>query len=307
MSVVSAVQCKNYIKDEILSALRKGIKLAGDLTLSSCDTLAIKINMCDARPPETGAITHPVFLDVLLQYLRESYDGLEIHIVESDCTVVMADEFIRWFGYMPILEKWEAKWHNLSKGKVVQIPIDGYYLKEVPVPEILTRSKLLSLSKLKTNSASKITASLKNQFGCLPMVQKSIFHDVLPKVIADVNRVIKPVLSIVDGIIAMGGPNGPSFGVPVCAEVILAGKDLVAVDSVSAAIIGISPSKVKHIKLAANAGIGSMNYKLVGDSIPDVDFELSRLADFQSWFIDIVKKTQRIKLRTSWKNNQQSS
>jgi uncharacterized protein (DUF362 family) len=257
--------------------------------------------MCDARTPETGAITHPTFLDALLRYLRENYEDLVIYVVESDATVVIADKFIHWLGYMPILERWGAKWHNLSRDDVVNVPVSGYYMKEIAIPAILTRSCLVSFSKLKTNTLSTITASLKNQFGCMPMVQKSVFHDHLAEVIADVNRVIVPSFSIVDGIIAMGGSRGPAFGVPIRAEVILTSRDPVAVDSASAALMGIRPSRVKHIRLAAKAGIGSMDYQLVGDEVPRVDFELSWLDDLQFRVARALKRLHRARLRTSWK------
>jgi len=300
MSIVSIVS-STY--KTVLEALLKTIDLTGELPINSRDTIAIKINMCDARPPETGTITHPLFLDAFLCYLREKYRNLNIFVVESDATVVIADEFIQWFGYMPILEKWGAKWHNLSKGEIVDIKINGNHLKSVPVPKLLTKAKLISLSKLKTNSLSKITCSLKNQFGCLPIKQKSVFHDKLAEVIVDANLAMPPIYSIVDGIIGVGGPAGPSFGIPVHAKLILASKDPVAVDSASAKIIGYNPRRVKHIRLAERAGLGSMKYDLVGDSPKYPDFGIDRIADFQGFIARKVKEIMIKDIRTSWKRS----
>ena len=231
MSVVGIAKCHSYAKDDLLSALDRAIHSAGGLNVDTQRPVAIKINLCDARNPETGAITHPAFLDALLEIIRSKYGRLEICVVESDATVVLADDFIRWFGFEQVIEKWNAKWCNLSKEPIVEKQVNGYHLKKVPVPELLTRAQLISLSKLKTNSLSRITCALKNQFGCLPMVQKSVFHDHLHKVIADVNLAIRPCFSIVDGILGIGGPKGPTFGIPVKAELILAGRDPVAVDA----------------------------------------------------------------------------
>lgn len=269
--------------------------------IGSNDSVAIKINMCDARHPETGTITHPVFLGSLLRYLRENYSNLDIYVVESDATVVLADEFIKWFGYMPVLEKWGAKWHNLSRNGIVDVKIEGNYLKSVPVPKLLTKTKLLSLSKLKTNSLSKITCSLKNQFGCLPMRQKSIFHDHLSEVIVDANLAMKPVFSIVDGIIAMGGAKGPSFGTPLQANMVLAGSDPVGVDAACAKIIGFKARSVKHIRLAEMAGLGKITHKLVGDKVRPVDFELDPVMRLQNFIADKVKKIMRKSSRTGWR------
>lgn len=287
--------------EDVYQNLSKAIGFSGGMTFHPGEVLAIKINMCDARPPETGTITHPVFLDALLRYLRENFVGLDIYVVESDATVVLADEFIKWFGYMPVLEKWGAKWHNLSKNGVVDIKIHGNYLKSVPVPKLLTEAKLISLSKLKTNSLSKITCSLKNQFGCLPMRQKSIFHDHLAEVIVDANLAMKPVFSIVDGIIAMGGAKGPSFGTPLQANMMLAGPDPVAVDAACAKIIGFNPKSVKHIRLAEKAGLGKITHKQVGDKVRPTDFELDPVMRWQNFVADKVKKIMRKSSRTGWR------
>lgn len=298
MALVSMVRGQY---DNVYPAARRAIELAGGLILNDVDPIAIKINLCDARTQETGTITHPAFLDALLRYLREHYGDLDIYVVESDATVVLADDFIRWFGFMPILEKWNAKWWNLSKDETVEREIRGHHLKKVPVPALLTRSQLISLSKLKTNSLSRITSSLKNQFGCLPMVQKSVYHDHLPEVIVDANLAMPPCFSIVDGILAVGGPAGPSFGVPIPAGVILAGRDPVAVASASADFMGIKAGRVRHIRLAASSGLGTRRYELIGDSVEKQDFELDKLAELQGAVARSIKKVMRRRVRTSWK------
>ena len=299
MSVVSVVGCEGY--DNLMPHLVRLFGQAGSLGLKTGDTVAIKINLCDARTPETGAITHPWFLDALLRFVRETYEDIDLYVVESDSTVVLADDFIRWFGFLPVIEKWDAKWRNLSKDEIVLKPIDGHFLKSVPVPALLLRANLISLSKLKTNSLTRITTSLKNQFGCLPMVGKSVYHDHLAEVVADVNLAMRPIFSIVDGILAMGGASGPSFGVPIRANVILAGRDPVAVACASAEFMGISPGRVRHIQLATSLGVGSMHYELVGDNVDRIDFELDRLADLQSTAARLVKKVMRHNSRLAWK------
>ena len=39
--------------------LPRAIELAGGITLSGQNKVVLKINLCDARTPDTGAITHP--------------------------------------------------------------------------------------------------------------------------------------------------------------------------------------------------------------------------------------------------------
>lgn len=208
MSTVCLIR-SDYI--QIYGNLCGALVLASAPRIAPGSRVAIKINICEARTPETGAITHPLFLDAVLRYLRECYHDLKVYVVESDATVVLADDYIKWFGFLPVMEKWQATWCNLSKQRVSPHRINGRALKEVPVPEILEGSYIISLAKLKTNTLTGVTFSLKNQFGCLPLVDKSIYHDRIDEVIADVNTVMRPNYSFVDGIIAMGGA-GPRHG-----------------------------------------------------------------------------------------------
>jgi uncharacterized protein (DUF362 family) len=293
--------------DNALENVRRVVKEAGGFPFQSGDAVAIKINMCDARTPDTGTITHPLFLDALLAHLRGSYESLRIFVVESDATVVLADRFIQWFGYMPVLNRWGAEWHNLSRNGVVEVPVKGYYLQQVPVPTLLTTARLLSLSKLKTNSLSTITCALKNQFGCLPMVQKSVYHDHLAEVIADVNCAMPPAFSIVDGILGQGTARGPAFGIPVRANVILAGRDPVSVDCAAARQMGFNPAGIKHIRLSEKAGVGAMEYTLAGDPMRKVDFQVSGLDDFQFRVARALRKFYQVKLRPRRKGIVQAS
>jgi len=265
-------------------------------------TVVIKINLCDARTPETGAVTHPRFLDALLGYLRERHADLSITVVESDSLVVLADEFIRWFGILPVLNKWNARFVNLSRDGLVPTKIDGAALKEISIPATLAQgSYFISLAKLKTNLLTKITASLKNQFGCLPDLDKNRHHPRIHDVVVDVNQALRPDFAIVDGIVAMGGVQGPAFGIPIPAGLVISGRDLVAVDSCCAEVMGLRPSSIAHIRKAKARGLGSTRFERVGDPPGDTDFLMS------PWQMRIFTVGSAIKKRTMNKSRRKGA
>jgi len=263
--------------ENVYSAVEKLIEMTGGIEREIKKKIIIKINLCDARTPETGAITHPLFLDALLRFLRESFDNLKILVVESDATVVLADKFIKWFGFVPILEKWGAEWVNLSKVDKVVLEIDKKYLRKIHIPQLFFDDVyFISLAKLKTNILTKITCVLKNQFGCLGEVEKNIYHPYIDDIISEINYIIKPNLSLVDGIISMGGAQGPAFGIPISSNLIIGGKDPVAVDAYCAEVLGFKPYFVGHIRKSYLKGIGSIKYEVIGDKIDKIDFEINR-------------------------------
>src|SRR5208282_214004 len=200
--------------------LSRAIELADPMRIQH-EAIAIKVNLCGARTPETGAITHPLILDALLHYLREKHPTIKIRVVESDATAARPDVFKEWFGFTPIMQKYNAEWCNLSTTASEIKRINGRYLKEIPVPRIFENSFFITLPKLKTHVLTGITCCLKNQFGCLPKVRKITYHKHLDDVIVDTNLVMKPDFCVVDGIIAMGGNLGPGAGVPIALKAII--------------------------------------------------------------------------------------
>jgi uncharacterized protein (DUF362 family) len=277
--------------DTVNQNLPKAIDLAGGIKLSGQRKIVIKVNLCDSRTPDTGAITHPAFLDALLKYLRERFGDIEIFVVESDGRVVIADLFVKWFGLLQVIEKWNAKWLNLSKDECTERRIQDFDYP-IMVPKVFTDSYFITVPKLKTNVLTTMTCCLKNQFGCNPRSDKQIFHPGLDKAIVALNLAVgAPDFCIVDGIIGVGGVWGPSFGPPIHSQLIIAGNDMVAVDSVCAKIMGLNPSRIGHIRLAEKKGLGSPNCAVVGELLDGVkqDFEWS---SFQALLFKLALKFQ---------------
>lgn len=272
-NVVAVIKtADDYSKVE--SAIQHAVEFVGGLDLAQkYDCIVIKINLCDFRDPNTGAITHPMFLDAFLKYLRAVFPSAEICIVESDATVARPNLFMKWFGFDRILKKWRAEWVNLTECKTFKKEIRGRYFSELDVPEIFKDSFFITLPKLKTSIVTKITCALKNQFGCLPYPDKIKFHKHLDDIIVDANLAFHPCLCLVDGVIGMVGIQGPTFGTPKRMGLVISGVDPVAVDSFCARILGFNPYFIGHIRKASHTGIGSMHYKVIGDSTYDLKID----------------------------------
>jgi len=88
---------------------------------------------------------------------------------------------------------------------------------------------------------------------------------------------------VIDGIIA--GEVYETSGNPVEMNLIIAGRDPVAVDAVGAAVIGIPPEDVKHLSLAEKKGLGTCDLnqiEIIGEPIERVrkKFKRSILSSF---------------------------
>jgi len=238
--------------------------LLGELSLTrNVDTIAIKLNLCDYRMPETGAVSDPKVVDSLLKSFRKSYPDAIIYLVENDATSVNADFMFKYLGIDKIARKYSAETVNLAREKWVKKRIDGYRMKTIEVPAILEDCSLLvTHPKLKTHSLIKITCGLKNMFGCYHSKRKVRFHKFLDEAIVDINLAVKTDVSIVDANICMEGLEGPCYGVPRKLGLLIGGKDIVAVDAFCSRLIGFKPWFIGHIRKAAAKGIGKLRYEL---------------------------------------------
>ena len=278
---------------EIEEKMDEAVERGRGLKLHDGCKVVIKINLCDFRMPESGAVTHPIFLRAVLKYLRSHFTELEICVVESDATVARPDRLVTWLGLEPILQEYQARWLNLSKDKTVKKMIDGYFFREMEVPKVIEDSDcLITMPKMKTSLLTKITCSLKNQYGCIPYPRKIRFHHVLDDAIADACLAMKPDFCIVDGILGMGGVKGPDLGVPIQSNVVVTGSDAVAVDSVCAEIMNFQPNLIGHIRKAQAAGVGRISREIVGEKVSAVrkDFEYNLL------YASALRLAMRLKL-----------
>ncbi|MCL6629792.1 MAG: DUF362 domain-containing protein, partial [Armatimonadetes bacterium] len=107
-----------------------------------------------------------------------------------------------------------------------------------------------------------MTASMKNLMGA--NFDRQNWHRLgLDQCIADYSTAVKPNLIVLDAIriLLTNGPKGPGKTKDV--GQIIAGTDPVAIDAYAAKLLGLDPTEVKYISLAADHGLGQINLSKV--------------------------------------------
>ncbi len=236
--------------------------------LKGWDRVLIKVNFITTKTWDTGATTDPLVVEAIIQKLRNL--PVEILVVESDATMTDATKAFKVTGMAELCERNGVEWLNLRHLKErVELKIeDGEVLNSIRVPRIVTESAVISAAKMKTHSGTKVTLGMKNMFGLLPDKFKAKYHaQGISKVIVDINSVLRPALTVVDGFVAMEGA-GPTSGEPVQMDTILAGDDPVATDATAARVMGFDPHAISHIKRAYQKGLGEIDeIEIVGNRI----------------------------------------
>jgi uncharacterized protein (DUF362 family) len=239
--------------------------------LVGCDKVLIKVNFITTTTWDTGATTDPVVVEAIIRKLRDL--PVSIYVVESDATLTNSDKAFEVTGMKEMCKQNDVPYLNLRhvKDRVkIAIP-NGEALHTITVPRIVTESAIISAAKLKTHMSTKVTLGMKNMFGLLPDKFKGKYHAKgISKVIVDINTVLRPAMTVIDGFVAMEG-EGPTDGTPVKMDLIIAGKDVVATDATAARVMGFDPHEISHIRRAHEKELGNIdNVEIVGSNIDDV-------------------------------------
>ncbi len=246
-----------------------------DAALSQNKPILIKPNYLNSKAPSTGVTTDGRVIEGVVKFLKEK--GQDVVIGEGSGFGDTFEAF-RVAGVDVVAQRYDVPLVDLNKDEFVEIyPPDALSLKKVRVAKTAVDRVIVSVPKLKLHRIVGVTLSLKNMMGAL--ATKGVMHAgfSLSENIVDLASVLTPRLAVVDGIIA--GEGHENSGSPVEMNLVIAGTDPVAVDSVGAMIMGVLPEDVKHLVLAEKKGLGTCHLDqitVVGEPVEGVQRKFRR-------------------------------
>lgn len=174
----------------------------------------------------------------------------------------------------------ESRWIEYEP-KSEMLVLDKVYPNGIQIPEMLIGKNIIHLPTMKTHVFTTMTGAMKNAFGGLLNYQRHWTHSVIHETLVDLLKIQKEIhpgiFAVTDGTFAGSGP-GPRAMRWHVKNVIIAGADQVAVDAVSAKIMGFDPMTIEFIRLAAESGLGCGDLSeidVVGEDITEVNWEFT--------------------------------
>jgi uncharacterized protein (DUF362 family) len=243
--------------------------------LKSSKEVYIKVNGIDFQK---HAYTSPEVLKEVIKYLIEK--GAIVHVMENSTQANMTRIVFEITGYRKICEELGANIIYLDeqdtetfefngKSSITEDPMGGYILKKFRLPKtivdiITNRDSVtyINLPKLKTHSMARVTLGIKNQWGFPQHEDRGKDHNYnLHSKLVDVYEYIKPDITIIDG--ATGGTVHGHYP-PTAWEnllvkqfnILIGGRDTLAVDVIGARIFGLTIDEIPHLKIAYERGLG---------------------------------------------------
>jgi uncharacterized protein (DUF362 family) len=217
--------------------------------------VVVKVNLSTPFAENAEASnTSPQVLDAVLGLVRERTPNIVVG--ESNGMRYDTEDAFAVSGYNPIIEKHGARAMNFTRDEWVETgekEIAGWPISKT----LLEADVFITLPVLKTHATTVFTGALKNQFGCYPQHNRILLHPKLDRVLVLINKVTKPRIAIMDGIVAMEG-RGPINGRPRRFDVLLGSADPVALDATAMRLVGIDPSTSRHVRWAEAEGLGHL-------------------------------------------------
>jgi len=288
MSLVSNIR----VTDSAVKATRKVMNLAGWKKYVKKEPVILKVNAVWDRV-RPGTTTSPAVIEGVLQELTEN-GFKDITIVDTDTPAFMnVDKSFRVLGISKLAKKYGAR--------IVRLTTDGFVRVNFPHGKVLHRQNIavtlanaktiITMPVLKTHGITRMTGALKNQWGCIHDLRHNE-HGHVDQAIADVNLFYKDKITfcVMDAIICQEG-EGPKSGTPIIVGNVLAGPDLVSIDSAAATIMGYKPSDIPQIKASEEAGVGESKFTVQGDPLPKKNFKKAKFnfsIQFEMYFRDTI-------------------
>ncbi len=268
-------------QQDITKILKEAVK---DANLQGKKRIFIKPNLSH---PEylPGVVTSPELTFELISLLRDHAE--EVIVGESDGFNYPCRLAFKKTGMEDAVKKAGGTIINLSEDKIVKVkfpnnrPLKQLYLSKT----MLDADAVIDLPLMKTHEFMMYSGALKNLFGCVPSNRRIYLHPYLPEVFLRLYQLFKPQLTIMDARVGIEG-NGPTKGKPVKMDLILTGTDALAVDIVSAQVMGLNWKDTYLNYIAQKTGLKEKDIKVEGLQVSEV------MHRFEPPRIDIPVKAQ---------------
>ncbi|NLD26388.1 MAG: DUF362 domain-containing protein [Acholeplasmataceae bacterium] len=281
MTKVALAKCENYDLVAVKEKIRDCLQYFGGIEnlIQPQQKVFIKLNCVGAFPPEMAITTHPVFLEAVIEIVKERTEriivgdnpatkdlvhtlkkcGLYECIIKNSCQILSGKELMTISNSNPKL------YGNFEVSK-----------------EMFDVDVLINLPKLKTHSLTYMSVAEKNFFGVIYGLSKAGWHvrannplefgealnDLYGAILESFEG--KRIFHLCDGIIGLEGEGPSSGGSPRQAGAILASNDAVSLDRVAVELCHLNYDKMFVTKIAGGRNYGEADLskiEICGESL----------------------------------------
>jgi len=242
--------------------VRAAIEKIGGISrfVSPGEKVLIKPNVAWDRQPEQAANTNPAVVAAVVKLCMEARAS------EVWVTDVSVNDPYRCFarsGIEDAVKRAGGKIRITTENDFVDTDLKGESLKIWPVSRFYHETdKLINLPVVKHHSLSKCTMAMKNLYGSLGG-QRNRLHQDINTSIADLASAIRPTFTLLDAtrVLRRNGPTGGNLSDVTAEDTVVAGVDMVAIESYGLRFLDLKVEDIPFILMAEKRGIGISDWR----------------------------------------------
>ena len=209
------------------------------------------------KVPILGATTTPAFIEGVVRAMKRFTNNITIGEADGGYHSFKCEEAFQSHGIYRLRDELGVQVVSLSStprefqtveiaGSEVTVELPSILLHDVDV--------FITLPVPKVHVITRVSLGFKNQWGCQPGTMRLRNHpQFVPKVLA-INKLLNPRLALYDGSYFLDR-SGPMKGDPVKMDLLIAADDVGVGDLTCCEIMGISPERSKHLRMAMREGM----------------------------------------------------
>ena len=304
--------------ETVFQDIEKLMEMAGYKSSLDPDTTTILKDNISWHLPFLSANTTPWQLEGTILALRKGgfADLVAVHnntVVTNPVKGAKLNKLDVIYDRYSVPEKYNFKAEDIKwveyKPKSKMLALNKIYPEGIRIPEYFMKKNIVHLPTVKCHVYTTTTGAMKNAFGGLLSTRRHYTHTVIHETLVDLLAIQKEIhagiFTIMDGTLIGSGP-GPRTMIPIEKDYMLASSDSVAIDAVSAGIMGFDPLSIRYIRLAHELGLGNgvpEQIEVVGEDISNetlkcrVGHNLASRFGHALWF-GRLKSIQKLFFRT---------
>lgn len=250
---------------------------------------------CSSQPWQLEGVIRTLFQD---GYKKEKLIPVENKTVVTE--PIKGAENNKW---TPIIRNYDLLFIPLPDVEWVKYEFKSKLLKlneifpeGIEIPKMFIGKSIIHLPTVKTHGHSTTTGAVKNAFGGLLKEVRHFAHRYIHEVLVDLLMMEKELhpgkFCVMDGTVC-GDGAGPRTMEPKVKNIILASGDSVAIDSISAKIMGFDPMNIPYIRMAHEMGLGVGNPREIdvfGEDISEINFQFKAKRSLVIWGDQMIRK-----------------
>jgi uncharacterized protein (DUF362 family) len=281
---VALNRCADYSEVEIAKAIATQFELLGGVGtfVRAGDSVLLKPNLIAPRSRRHATQTHPAVIIEVARLLKDF--GARPFVGDSPawgnvfgCVKALKLEEPLSKLSVPVKQLDKPRWCRVGKSNA-----------RVGISSVaLDADVIINLPKFKTHQQLVATFAVKNMFGCVAGKRKALWHfskgskeSDFCEFLLDIFNFLRPVVTIIDGIIAMDG-RGPIRGRTRPLGWIIGGTEPLALETICCKLVNIKTDELPILKTARQLGFPCPDVdkiEILGDDFPKsiyTDFKLA--------------------------------